>query len=26
MRLPLVPATDAEVDQLRADLSESGLL
>ena len=26
MRLPLVAATDAEVDQLRADLSESGLL
>jgi 4-hydroxy-tetrahydrodipicolinate synthase len=26
MRLPLVAATDAEVDQLRADLGESGLL
>jgi 4-hydroxy-tetrahydrodipicolinate synthase len=26
MRLPLVAATDAEVDQLRADLLESGLL
>src|SRR5919199_1076324 len=26
MRLPLVAATDAEVDQLRADLHESGLL
>jgi 4-hydroxy-tetrahydrodipicolinate synthase len=26
MRLPLVRATDAEVDQLRADLAESGLL
>jgi 4-hydroxy-tetrahydrodipicolinate synthase len=26
MRLPLIPATDAEVEQLRADLVESGLL
>jgi 4-hydroxy-tetrahydrodipicolinate synthase len=26
MRLPLLAATDAEVDQLRADLDESGLL
>ena len=26
MRLPLVPATEAEVDQLRADLTESGVL
>jgi 4-hydroxy-tetrahydrodipicolinate synthase len=26
MRLPLVPATDAEVEQLRTDLSESGVL
>jgi 4-hydroxy-tetrahydrodipicolinate synthase len=26
MRLPLVAATDAEVEQLRADLTESGLL
>ena len=26
LRLPLVPATDAEVDQLRVDLTESGLL
>ncbi len=26
MRLPLVAATEAEVDQLRVDLGESGLL